>query len=65
MVRLSRKDDDGDKVFSEIRVPLAYGPTQKFLARLEQDATLKKALKCHCQECHLSFWDFNMINPEN
>ena len=37
-----RKDDDGDKVFSEIRVPLAYGPTQKFLARLEQDATLKK-----------------------
>lgn len=37
-----KKDNDGDKVFSEIRVPLAYGPTQKFLARLEQDATLKK-----------------------
>ena len=28
---------------SEVRVPLAYGPTQKFLARLEQQADLNKA----------------------
>ena len=29
----------------EIRVPLAYGPTQKFLARLNQSPDLKDALK--------------------
>lgn len=28
---------------SELRVPLAYGPTQKFLARLEQQADLNKS----------------------
>ena len=28
---------------SEVRVPLAYGPTQKFLARLEQQADLNKS----------------------
>lgn len=28
---------------SEIRVPLAYGPTQKFLARVEQQADLNKS----------------------
>jgi len=30
------------KTDSNIRVPLAYGPTQKFLARMEQDADLNR-----------------------
>lgn len=34
--------DGNDDVFSEMRVPLAYGPTQKFLARLGQQADLNK-----------------------
>ena len=37
-----KKTDSGDDVFSVIKVPLAYGPTQKFLARLEQSPDLNK-----------------------
>ena len=32
-----------DNVVSAVRVPLAYGPTQKFLARLEQSPDLSKS----------------------
>lgn len=34
-------NENGD-TYNEIRVPLAYGPTQKFLARIEQQADLNK-----------------------
>lgn len=34
--------DNNNQEYSDIRVPLAYGPTQKFLARLEQQAELNK-----------------------
>jgi hypothetical protein len=37
-----RKTDDSGNVVSVIEVPLAYGPTQKFLARLEQSSDLNK-----------------------
>ena len=40
-----RHKDSEDGVFSELRVPLAYGPTQKFLARLEQQADLNKPVQ--------------------
>lgn len=40
-IYIQHKDSDDD-VFSELRVPLTYGPTQKFLARLEQQADLNK-----------------------
>jgi hypothetical protein len=32
-----RRFDDNDQPISVLKVPLAYGPTQKFLARLEQN----------------------------
>ena len=35
--------DSSDAVVSTIKVPLAYGPTQKFLARLEQSPNLSKS----------------------
>ena len=35
--------DVSDNVVSVVKVPLAYGPTQKFLARLEQSADLNKS----------------------
>ena len=38
---IRHKDSGGDS-FSEMKVPLAYGPSQKFLARLEQQADLNK-----------------------
>jgi hypothetical protein len=43
-ISIKKKDDDGD-TFSVIRVPLAYGPTQKFLARLEQQPNLNKPVQ--------------------
>lgn len=36
---ISRKDNDGNTV-QRMKVPIAYGPKQKFLARLEQDPSL-------------------------
>ena len=40
-IRIRHKDSNGT-TFSEMKVPLAYGPTQKFLARLEQQPDLNK-----------------------
>ena len=36
--------NESDQTGSNIRVPLAYGPTQKFLARLEQQPDLNKGV---------------------
>ena len=38
-----KKTDSSDNVTSVVKVPLAYGPMQKFLARLEQSEDLNKA----------------------
>ena len=38
-----QKKDASDTDFSVMKVPLAYGPTQKFLARLEQSPDLNKS----------------------
>ena len=38
-----QKKDGSDNAISTMKVPLAYGPTQKFLARLEQSADLNKS----------------------
>jgi hypothetical protein len=35
-----QKKDESDDTFSVIKVPLAYGPTQKFLARMQQNPDL-------------------------
>ena len=40
-----RHKDASDDTFSIIKVPLAYGPTQKFLARMEQEASLDKPIQ--------------------
>ena len=46
-------DDGAGNVISDIKVPIAYGPRQKFLARITQQAELNKATQIHYQECHL------------
>jgi hypothetical protein len=38
-----RHTNSSDQVVSIVKVPLAYGPTQKFLARLEQSPDLNKS----------------------
>ena len=40
-----KHNDANNNVESEIKVPLAYGPAQKFLARLEQQADLNRAVQ--------------------
>jgi hypothetical protein len=40
-----KRKNDSDDVFSVVKVPLAYGPTQKFLARLEQEPNLNKPVQ--------------------
>ena len=34
--------NDSDQAVSVIQVPIAYGPTQKFLARMQQEANLNR-----------------------
>ena len=38
-----RHDDQAGNAISEIKVPVAYGPRQKFLARIQQQPELNKA----------------------
>ena len=40
-----KHDDANGNEYSEMRVPLAYGPNQKFLARLEQQTELNKPVQ--------------------
>ena len=43
-IYIKHQDAEGSP-YSELRVPLAYGPMQKFLARLEQQADLNKPVQ--------------------
>ena len=43
-IEIQQKNSNGS-IASTTKVPLAYGPTQKFLARLEQQEDLNKARK--------------------
>ena len=38
-----RHDDQAGNIISELKVPVAYGPRQKFLARIQQQPDLNKA----------------------
>jgi len=51
------KKDANDDTFSVIKVPLAYGPTQKFLARLEQQADLNKPVQMTLPRMSFEFTD--------
>jgi len=42
-ISIERTDDNGN-VIQDFVVPIAYGPKQKFIARLEQDPTLNKSV---------------------
>ena len=57
-ITIKHKDDSDDTV-SEIKVPLAYGPTQKFLARLEQSADLNKPIQMTLPRMSFEFIGLN------
>ena len=51
------KKDANDDTYSVIKVPLAYGPTQKFLARLEQQEDLNKPVQMTLPRMSFEFTD--------
>jgi hypothetical protein len=54
-----KRKDDADDVFSVVKVPLAYGPTQKFLARLEQQPDLNKPVQITLPRMSFEFIGLN------
>ena len=57
------KHNDGDDVWSVLKVPLAYGPTQKFLARLEQTPKLNAPVQMTLPRMSFEFIDL-VYDPE-
>ena len=49
--------NESDNSISTLRVPLAYGPTQKFLARIEQQANLNKSTQMSLPRMSFEFTD--------
>lgn len=57
-ISIKHKNDSG-KVVSELKVPLAYGPSQKFLARLEQSPDLNKPIQMSLPRMSFEFIGLN------
>lgn len=57
-ISIKHKNNSGD-VVSELKVPLAYGPTQKFLARLEQSPDLNKPVQMTLPRMSFEFIGLN------
>ena len=49
--------NEADNSISNLKVPLAYGPTQKFLARIEQQANLNKSTQMSLPRMSFEFTD--------
>ena len=54
-----RHKDGNDDTFSTIQVPLAYGPTQKFLARMQQEADLNRPVQMTLPRMSFEFTDLS------
>ena len=54
-----RHKDGEDDTFSTIQVPLAYGPTQKFLARMQQEADLNRPVQMTLPRMSFEFTDLS------
>ena len=57
-IKVETKDDSGNTK-SSIKVPLAYAPKQKFLARLEQQADLNKPVQLTLPRMSFEFVGLN------
>lgn len=57
-IQIQHKDSSGN-IKSVIKVPLAYGPTQKFLARLEQSPNLNKPVQITLPRMSFEFVGLN------
>ena len=52
--------NEADNSISTLKVPLAYGPTQKFLARIEQQANLNKSTQMSLPRMSFEFTDLQV-----
>jgi hypothetical protein len=57
-ISIKHKNNTGD-IVSELKVPLTYGPTQKFLARLEQSPDLNKPIQMTLPRMSFEFIGLN------
>ena len=55
--------NDQDETWSVIKVPLAYGPTQKFLARMQQEADLDRPVQMTLPRMSFEFTNL-VYDPE-
>ncbi len=53
------RTDEGGTVVQDFLVPIAYGPKQKFIARLEQDPTLNKEIAINLPRISFEIIDFD------
>ena len=58
-----RHDDGAGNVISDIKVPVAYGPRQKFLARVTQQAELNKATQITLPRMSFEITNIFKSNP--
>ena len=58
-----RHKDEQDETWSVIKVPLAYGPTQKFLARMQQESDLNRPTQMTLPRMSFEFTDLR-YDPE-
>ena len=58
-IEVRSKDNSGD-TFSIVKVPLAYGPSQKFLARLEQQPDLNNPFQITLPRMSFEFVGFDL-----
>ena len=57
-IHIVRKNNSG-VVIQSMKVPLAYGPKQKFLTRLDQDLDLQSKLQSHYLELGFEIQDMS------
>ena len=57
-ISIKHKNNSGE-IVNELKVPLAYGPTQKFLARLEQSPDLNKPVQMSLPRMSFEFIGLN------
>ena len=62
-IDIKHKDQTG-KNYSTVRIPVAYGPAEKFLARLEQKPDIRKRVAITLPRIAFELYQLHMITLE-
>ena len=63
-IQIVKKNSSG-QITQSMKVPLAYGPKQKFLTRIREDASLNNQLQLLYLDLLLKYHLSHMTQPEN